>query len=163
MNKDIHIIFEKYILSENRKDNLSILGKLQNEIDSKTKSISGLSRKDLEELLTNLDNNIGWGTPHFKEDYNKFAEVIKLILISEGLPENIIKNINIHEIVLNLRDRQGNEMDNSIQGFEDPNGVYSPGEITLFKIDKITQAYDNGVIEHFYYYPHGAGFWDANF
>ena len=160
MNKDIHIIFEKYILSENRKDNILSLVNLQNEIDSKTKSISGLSDASLEALLTNLDSNIRWSTPYLKEDFNKFAEVIKLILIHKGLPEEIIKNINVHEIVLNLRDRQGNEMDNSIQGFEDPNEVYSPGEIALFKINGIMDAYDRGEIEDYYYYPNGAEFWD---
>ena len=92
-----------------------------------------------------------------QDEYNFVRNALRVGL---GMDEDEIKKINITEIVLNSQD-VGEEIDNFIQGWQDPNLIFSPGEVLLFKLKQISQDRNDGTLhQRYYYYEPVAEYWE---
>lgn len=146
---------EKLIFSEN----ISLNENDKEDIMSGLSDMEDRFKKEAEVLKNKtkiIDHfNIVYGAPLTYE--HKFVlDVFKKL----GIKEEEAKKINLSEILLNSED-VGTEIENSIQGFEDPNLIFSPGQVFWFKLEQIIKAINEGSLEQQYYYYNGrAEYWD---
>ena len=123
--------------------------KMVNEDINQNKKIKGLqSIVDKENTTDNLVKMFEKGYHEQDEDLSNYA-IVKLLRMI-GLNDTDILYINIYEIFLNEMD--GRALENSIQGFDDPNDIYTPGEILRAKIEQIRDDMSAGNLRSRYYF-----------
>jgi hypothetical protein len=127
----------------------SIYLKMVNEDINQNKKIKGLqSIVDKENTTDNLVKMFEKGYHEQDEDLINYA-IVKLLRMI-GLNDTDILSINIYEIFLN--EMEGRALENSIQGFNDPNDIYTPGEILRAKLEQIRDDMSAGNLRSRYYF-----------
>jgi hypothetical protein len=103
---------------------------------------------DKENTIDNLVKMFEKGNHEQDDDLSNYA-LVKLLRII-GVNDTDIPHINIYEIFLPEMD--GRILDNSIQGFDDPNDIYTPGEILRAKLEQIKDDMSIGHLRSRYYF-----------
>ena len=120
-------------------------------------------RSDVLQSILNKDAKIEHWIKEFGKAYREFDGIqgsepdkylnqsLVNILRLKGINDVDIPFVNIYEIFLNTED-VGRPIEDSIQGFEDPNNIFSPEEILRFKLKFIEQDLDNNALQDAYYF-----------
>jgi hypothetical protein len=121
--------------------------------------IEGQSRREDEFFKNSVNIVNGFNRIYEGNTQEEYNFVRNALRVGLGMDDDEIKKINIIEIVLNSND-VGEEIENSIQGWEDPNFIFSPGEVLLYKLKQIKQDRDEGILhQQYYYYNPIAEYW----
>jgi len=92
-----------------------------------------------------------FGRAYENNNENDLNESLVNVLRLLGVSDQDIPFVIIYEIFLNSED-VGKEIENSIQGFDDPNDIFSPEEILQFKIKIIQDDLMNNNLQNAYYF-----------
>lgn len=151
MRNQYKILSEKYhLVKENEKED--ILGGLDAAAEH---------QKQLEAMLSDLESV-------YDADYANEVKLLKRtaywLMHYAGLTGKEVQCVNFPEVWL-AYDEEGNELENSIQGFIDPNEEYTKGKVAFEKIKLIKKDKENGSLHNqYYYYPDAnVDFWEAGF
>ena len=122
--------------------------------------IESQSRREIEYFSKPANIVNGFNRVYGNNTQDEYNFVRNALKVGLGMDEDEIKKINIMEIVLNSQD-VGQEIDNFIQGWQDPNLIFSPGEVLLFKLKQISQDKNDGILhQRYYYYNPIAEYWE---